>query len=117
MFYALFVRVPTTPLFIFDESVSMDYNVDYNCSVTDENYNKTVVSFYAPMMCLLDASFIGTQYISYITNKCWGKLNLAVMQSEDIFDLIELHRYALVDLCFGILSNSFLELGIHKGLV
>ena len=63
------------------------------------------------------ASFIGAQNISNITNKFGEGFKLVLMKSAALIVILELHKFALVDCCFGILSNLFVELGIDEGLV
>ena len=87
----------------------MNKEVDYYCSVNDETYKNSVESFYTPFICLLDASFVGTQYICNITNIFGEKLILTLMKSVDIIGVIDLQGVSLVYFYFvirpGILSN------------
>ena len=114
-FYIFLFQVPAIPLFIVDDSVIIiNYEVGYYCSVSDKTYKKKVGSFYDPIEYLLDASFIDTQDHSRINNKIWEKFKLAWMKSEDLIDVLELHGFALVGWCFGVMHKLFIKLGIYK---
>lgn len=92
-----FVRVPTTLLSIVDASVGVKNGIDYCCAVTDDTYKNRVGSFYAPSSCLLDTSFIASQDSRNISNGFGEILKLALVRSEDLFELLETHGKALVD--------------------
>ena len=108
MFYALFVQWTTTLILIVELPLSIDYEVDCYFPVTDETYNIRGGYFYSPMACLFGLSFFGKQYSSNTTNKFGEKLLLALMQSVDIFYILELHGAALVYFCFGHIYVFFL---------
>lgn len=91
-----FVRVPTTLLSIVDASVGVKNGVDYCCDVTNDTYKNRVGSFYAPSSCLLDNSFIATQDARNVSNGLGEIMKLALVRSEDLFDLLEAHGAALV---------------------
>jgi len=91
-----FVRVPTTLLAIVDASVGVKNGVDYCCAITDETYKNRVGSFYAPSSCLLDPAFIATQDERNIANGFGEILKLALVRSEDLFELLESHGAALI---------------------
>ena len=91
-----FVRVPTTLLAIVDASVGVKNGVDYCCDLTNESYKNRVGSFYAPSSCLLDPAFIETQDERNICNGFGEILKLALVRSEDLFELLETHGKALV---------------------
>jgi len=92
-----FVRVPTTLLAIVDASVGVKNGVDYCCAVTDEAYKNRVGSFYAPVACLLDTSFIASQDARNISNGFGEIIKLALVRSSDLFELLEAHGKALVE--------------------
>lgn len=96
-----FVRVPTTLLAIVDASVGVKNGVDYCCSSTTETYKNRVGSFYAPSSCLLDTAFIATQDARNISNGFGEIMKLALVRSEDLFELLETHGKALVDSRFA----------------
>ena len=96
-----FVRVPTTLLAIVDASVGVKNGVDYCCGITDETYKNRVGSFYAPSSCLLDSAFIATQDRRNVANGFGEILKLALVRSEDLFELLESHGNALVESCFS----------------
>lgn len=100
-----FVRVPTTLLGIVDASVGVKNGVDYCCQITDETYKNRVGSFYAPSACLLDASFIATQDARNISNGFGEILKLALVRSEDLFELLETHGAALIESRFEKTSS------------
>jgi 3-dehydroquinate synthase len=92
-----FVRVPTTLLGIVDASVGVKNGVDYCCGITKETYKNRVGSFYAPSACLLDNSFISTQDKRNISNGFGEILKLALVRSENLFELLETHGAALIE--------------------
>ena len=96
-----FVRVPTTLLAIVDASVGVKNGVDYCCGITDETYKNRVGSFYAPSSCLLDPAFIATQDRRNVANGFGEILKLALVRSEDLFELLESHGNALVESRFS----------------
>ena len=96
-----FVRVPTTLLAIVDASVGVKNGVDYCCDLTNDTYKNRVGSFYAPSSCLLDTAFIGTQDARNISNGFGEILKLALVRSEDLFELLETHGSALVESRFA----------------
>jgi len=100
-----FVRVPTTLLSIVDASVGVKNGVDYCCCVTDETYKNRVGSFYAPSSCLLDTSFINTQDMRNVSNGFGEILKLALVRSDDLFELLETHGKALVESRFAPSSS------------
>jgi 3-dehydroquinate synthetase len=91
-----FVRVPTTLLAIVDASVGVKNGVDYCCGVTDETYKNRVGSFYPPSSCLLDPSFITTQDERNVCNGFGEIIKLALVRSEDLFELLETYGMDLV---------------------
>ena len=91
-----FVRVPTTLLAIVDASVGVKNGVDFCCGVTNDTYKNRVGSFYAPSACLLDNSFISTQDGRNISNGFGEILKLALVRSQDLFELLETHGAALI---------------------
>jgi 3-dehydroquinate synthetase len=91
-----FVRVPTTLLAIVDASVGVKNGVDYCCQVTDETYKNRIGSFYAPSSCLLDPSFITTQDERNVSNGFGEIIKLALVRSEDLFELLETYGMDLV---------------------
>lgn len=91
-----FVRVPTTLLAIVDASVGVKNGVDYCCGVTKDTYKNRVGSFYAPSSCLLDNSFIASQDERNIANGFGEIMKLALVRSEDLFELLEAHGAALI---------------------
>jgi 3-dehydroquinate synthase len=96
-----FVRVPTTLLSIVDASVGVKNGVDYCCDLTNDTYKNRVGSFYAPSSCLLDNSFIATQDARNISNGFGEILKLALVRSEDLFELLEAHGSALIESRFA----------------
>lgn len=96
-----FVRVPTTLLAIVDASVGVKNGVDYCCGVTNDTYKNRVGSFYAPSSCLLDNSFISTQDKRNVSNGFGEILKLALVRSEDLFELLEAHGAAIVESRFA----------------
>lgn len=96
-----FVRVPTTLLAIVDASVGVKNGVDYCCAVTADTYKNRVGSFYAPSSCLLDTSFIVSQDARNVSNGFGEILKLALVRSEDLFELLETHGGALVECRFA----------------
>lgn len=115
-----FVRVPTTLLAIVDASVGVKNGVDYCCGVTDDTYKNRVGSFYAPSSCLLDNAFIATQDERNISNGFAEILKLALVRSQDLFELLEAHGAALVKSRFtstpsvpDAVSSRIIELSIQ----
>jgi 3-dehydroquinate synthetase len=100
-----FVRVPTTLLAIVDASVGVKNGVDYCCAVTADTYKNRVGSFYAPSSCLLDTSFIASQDARNVSNGFGEILKLALVRSEDLFELLETHGIALVESRFAKCSS------------
>lgn len=100
-----FVRVPTTLLSIVDASVGVKNGVDYCCGITNESYKNRVGSFYAPVACLLDTSFISTQDKRNICNGFGEIMKLALVRSTDLFEILETHGAALVESRFSKSSN------------
>lgn len=96
-----FVRVPTTLLAIVDASVGVKNGIDYCCAVTADTYKNRVGSFYAPSACLLDTSFIASQDARNVSNGFGEILKLALVRSEDLFELLETHGSALVKARFA----------------
>lgn len=96
-----FVRVPTTLLAIVDASVGVKNGVDYCCELTKESYKNRVGSFYAPSACLLDNAFIATQDARNISNGLGEIMKLALVRSQDLFELLESHGVALIESRFG----------------
>jgi 3-dehydroquinate synthase len=96
-----FVRVPTTLLAIVDASVGVKNGVDYCCDVTGESYKNRVGSFYAPSSCLLDSAFISSQDARNVSNGFAEIMKLALVRSEDLFELLETHGAALVQCRFA----------------
>lgn len=96
-----FVRVPTTLLSIVDASVGVKNGVDYCCPVTNDTYKNRVGSFYAPSSCLLDNSFIASQDARNISNGFGEILKLALVRSEDLFELLESHGAGLIESRFA----------------
>jgi 3-dehydroquinate synthetase len=91
-----FVRVPTTLLAIVDASVGVKNGVDYCCGATDETYKNRVGSFYAPSSCLLDPAFIVTQDERNVCNGFGEIIKLALVRSEDLFEILETYGMDLV---------------------
>lgn len=91
-----FVRVPTTLLAIVDASVGVKNGVDYCCDLTNDTYKNRVGSFYAPSSCLLDPAFIVSQDARNISNGFGEIMKLALVRSEDLFELLESHGAALI---------------------
>lgn len=110
-----FVRVPTTLLAIVDASVGVKNGVDYCCAITDETYKNRVGSFYAPSSCLLDPSFIATQDARNISNGFGEILKLALVRSEDLFELLESHGSALIKSRFD--SNPTTPAGVSSRII
>ena len=106
-----FVRVPTTLLAIVDASVGVKNGVDYCCDVTNETYKNRVGSFYAPTSCLLDPAFIETQDERNICNGFGEIVKLALVRSEDLFELLETYGATLVKSRFAPASNVPTEVG------
>uniref|UniRef100_A0A6U0RRJ8 Uncharacterized protein n=1 Tax=Eucampia antarctica TaxID=49252 RepID=A0A6U0RRJ8_9STRA len=100
-----FVRVPTTLLALVDASVGVKNGVDYCCNVTDETYKNRVGSFYAPSSCLLDNSFIATQDKRNVSNGFGEILKLALVRSQDLYELLESHGAALVESRFAAVDS------------
>lgn len=100
-----FVRVPTTLLAIVDASVGVKNGVDYCCAVTNDTYKNRVGSFYAPSSCLLDNAFITTQDARNVSNGFGEILKLALVRSEDLFELLEAHGAALVESRFAATAS------------
>ena len=100
-----FVRVPTTLLAIVDASVGVKNGVDYCCGITDETYKNRVGSFYAPSSCLLDPAFITTQDERNISNGVGEIMKLALVRSEDLFELLETYGATLVKSRFAPTSD------------
>jgi 3-dehydroquinate synthase len=96
-----FVRVPTTLLSIVDASVGVKNGVDYCCAVTNDTYKNRIGSFYAPSSCLLDNAFIATQDARNISNGFGEILKLALVRSEDLFNLLESHGTTLIETRFA----------------
>jgi len=96
-----FVRVPTTLLALVDASVGVKNGVDYCCTPTQTDYKNRVGSFYAPAGCLLDASFIATQDARNISNGFGEIIKLALVRSDALFALLEVHGASLVASRFG----------------
>jgi len=96
-----FVRVPTTLLAIVDASVGVKNGVDYCCGLTKESYKNRVGSFYAPSSCLLDTSFIASQDKRNISNGLGEIMKLALVRSQDLFNLLESHGVALIESRFA----------------
>lgn len=96
-----FVRVPTTLLSIVDASVGVKNGVDYCCNVTNDTYKNRIGTFYAPSSCLLDNAFIATQDARNISNGFGEILKLALVRSEDLFNLLEAHGAILIDTKFA----------------
>jgi len=96
-----FVRVPTTLLAIVDASVGVKNGVDYCCGITNDTYKNRVGSFYAPSSCLLDNSFITTQDKRNVSNGFGEILKLALVRSEDLFELLEAHGASLIESRFA----------------
>jgi len=115
-----FVRVPTTLLAIVDASVGVKNGVDYCCKLTDQTYKNRVGSFYPPSACLLDNSFIASQDKRNVSNGFGEVLKLALVRSEDLFQLLETHGAALIESKFmptssvpeGV-SDRIIELSIQ----
>jgi 3-dehydroquinate synthase len=110
-----FVRVPTTLLAIVDASVGVKNGVDYCCAITDETYKNRVGSFYAPSSCLLDPAFIATQDKRNIANGCGEILKLALVRSEDLFELLESHGAALIKSRFD--ANPTTPTGVSSRII
>jgi len=100
-----FVRVPTTLLAIVDASVGVKNGVDFTCNITKEAYKNRVGSFYAPSSVLLDNSFMATQDSRNISNGMGEIVKLALVRSEDLFDLLESHGAALIESRFQETPN------------
>lgn len=100
-----FVRVPTTLLAIVDASVGVKNGVDYCCQTTGDAYKNRVGSFYAPSSCLLDPAFIQTQDARNVSNGLGEIMKLALVRSEDLFDLLECHGKGLIEGRFGDMAN------------
>lgn len=100
-----FVRVPTTLLAIVDASVGVKNGVDYCCDTTNETYKNRVGSFYAPVACLLDTSFIATQDERNICNGFGEIMKLALVRSADLFEILETHGKNLVESRFTKSAN------------
>eukprot|EP00565_Helicotheca_tamesis_P002299 CAMPEP_0185736216 /NCGR_PEP_ID=MMETSP1171-20130828/27254_1 /TAXON_ID=374046 /ORGANISM="Helicotheca tamensis, Strain CCMP826" /LENGTH=528 /DNA_ID=CAMNT_0028406755 /DNA_START=70 /DNA_END=1656 /DNA_ORIENTATION=- len=110
-----FVRVPTTLLAIVDASVGVKNGVDYCCGITDETYKNRVGSFYAPSACLLDPAFITTQDKRNVSNGFGEILKLALVRSEDLFELLEAHGAALVESLFA--ANPSTPAGVSDRII
>lgn len=96
-----FVRVPTTLLAIVDASVGVKNGVDYCCGVTQETYKNRMGSFYPPSSCLLDPAFIATQDKRNISNGFGEIIKLALVRSEDLFEILETYGLELMDSRFA----------------
>lgn len=92
-----FVRVPTTLLAIVDASVGVKNGVDYCCAPMKESFKNRVGSFYAPSACLLDTAFISSQDNRNISNGFGEIMKLALVRSEDLFEILETHGKALIE--------------------
>lgn len=110
-----FVRVPTTLLSIVDASVGVKNGVDYCCDLTNDTYKNRVGSFYAPSSCLLDNSFIATQDARNVSNGFGEILKLALVRSEDLFELLESHGAALVEKRFA--STPSVPAGVSDRII
>jgi len=91
-----FIRVPTTLLAIVDASVGVKNGIDYHCNTTNETYKNRVGSFYAPLCCLLDPSFIATQDERNICNGFGEIMKLSLVRSMELFILIESYGKDLI---------------------
>ncbi len=110
-----FVRVPTTLLAIVDASVGVKNGVDYYCPVTKDTYKNRVGSFYAPHSCLLDNAFIATQDTRNISNGLGEIIKLALVRSQDLFELLESHGAALVKSKFA--STPSVPEGVSERII
>jgi len=110
-----FVRVPTTLLAIVDASVGVKNGVDYCCGVTKDTYKNRIGSFYAPSSCLLDNSFIATQDKRNISNGIGEIIKLALVRSEDLFELLEAHGPALIESRFA--STTSVPDGVSERII
>ena len=84
-----------------DASVGVKNGVDYCCAVTNDTYKNRIGSFYAPSSCLLDNAFIATQDARNISNGFGEILKLALVRSEDLFNLLESHGTTLIETRFA----------------
>jgi len=110
-----FVRVPTTLLAIVDASVGVKNGVDYCCNITEETYKNRVGSFYAPSSCLLDPAFIATQDTRNIANGFGEIVKLALVRSNDLFDLLESHGQSLIK--SKLSQNSQVPQGVTERII
>lgn len=115
-----FVRVPTTLLAIVDASVGVKNGVDYCCGVTNESYKNRIGSFYAPSSCLLDPAFIATQDKRNISNGFGEIIKLALVRSEDLFEILETYgpelvksRFAPTDKVSSEVTTRVIDLSIQ----
>lgn len=110
-----YIRVPTTLLGIVDASVGVKCGVDW-VHPTMGGLKNRMGSFYPPCAAYLDKSFIATQDERNLINGLCEIMKLALVRSEELFQLLELHGRELVETRFqaqGKVADRVIELSIQ----
>lgn len=110
-----YIRVPTTLLAIVDASVGVKCGVDWVHPKMGGLKNR-MGSFYPPCAAYLDKSFIATQDERNLVNGLGEIMKLALVRSEELFELLEVHGKALVESRFQgneRVADRIIELSIQ----
>lgn len=86
-----FIRIPTTLLGIVDVSVSAKSGINF------ENRRNRLGTYYPPIICFLDKTFLSTVSSSEISSGIGEILKLAIVKDYELFQIIEKHGKTLLD--------------------
>lgn len=110
-----YIRVPTTLLAIVDASVGVKCGVDW-IHPTMGGLKNRMGSFYAPCAAFLDKSFIATQDERNLINGMGEIMKLALVRSEELFELLERDGQRLIEQRFqssDAVPDRVIELSIQ----
>jgi len=90
-----YIRVPTTSLAYVDASVGAKNGCNFMGS------KNRLGTYVPPVAALLDSSFFKTQQTREVTNSLGEMCKMAIMKSEELFELLEQHAPRLVETRFA----------------
>jgi len=106
-----YIKIPTTLMGYVDASVGIKTGVNVN-----GNKNR-LGAFHAPLLVLLDKSFLKTLPRRHLLNGVGEMIKLAVIKDAHLFDLLETNGVRSVEAAFqNEESASLLDLSVHDML-
>jgi 3-dehydroquinate synthase len=90
-----FIRIPTTLLGIVDVSVSAKSGINF------ENRRNRLGSYYPPIVCFLDKTFLPTVSSAEISSGMGEILKMSIVKDYELFQIVEKHGKSLLDSKFN----------------